>query len=285
MKVEIPAPIIAVVANHISDIKSHSGIDSLFAYADAPGDPPEGNKVVKVMEWLRRANKSCDAPLSVLGRVIEEEMEDPDAEQRHSAFASYNTNTADFIDKLKVMFERYGLIYTTGGVVQKVGSTGASKSLRKLIQGRDFRAIDMEFDRALENANIDPREACSAACNILESLFKIMIHDENLIKPAKQDLKNLWKAVADYLNFDPRSIEDDDLRKILSGMNSVVDGVGALRTHASTAHGAGKQIYKLEPRHARLAIHSAHTLATFVLESWDKRKAAEREAVFDDIDF
>jgi hypothetical protein len=272
VKVEIPAPIIAVVANHIAEIKSHAGIDSLFAYADAPGDPPDGNKVVKVMEWLRRANKERDYPLLVLGKVIEEEMEDPDAEKRHSTFASYNTNTADFIDKLNEMFQRYGMVYMTGGVLQKIGSTGASKSLKQLIRGRDFQAIDMEFDRALENANTDPREACSAACNILESLFKIMIQDESLAKPAKQDLKNLWKTVAEYLNFDPKKIEDDDLRKILSGMNSVVDGIGALRTHASAAHGAGKQIYKLEPRHARLAIHSAHTLATFVLESWDKRR-------------
>ena len=272
MKVEIPAPIIAVVANHIAEIKSHAGIDSLFAYADAPGDPPDGNKVVKVMEWLRRANKERDYPLLVLGKVIEEEMEDPDAEKRHSTFASYNTNTADFIDKLNEMFQRYGMVYMTGGVLQKIGSTGASKSLKQLIRARDFQAIDMEFDRALENANTDPREACSAACNILESLFKIMIQDESLAKPAKQDLKNLWKTVAEYLNFDPKKIEDDDLRKILSGMNSVVDGIGALRTHASAAHGAGKQIYKLEPRHARLAIHSAHTLATFVLESWDKRR-------------
>jgi hypothetical protein len=272
VKVEIPAPIIAVVANHIAEIKSHAGIDSLFAYADAPGDPPDGNKVVKVMEWLRRANKERDYPLLVLGKVIEEEMEDPDAEKRHSTFASYNTNTADFIDKLNEMFQRYGMVYMTGGVLQKIGSTGASKSLKQLIRGRDFQAIDMEFDRALENANTDPREACSAACNILESLFKIMIQDESLAKPAKQDLKNLWKTVAEYLNFDPKKIEDDDLRKILSGMNSVVDGIGALRTHASAAHGSGKQIYKLEPRHARLAIHSAHTLATFVLESWDKRR-------------
>ena len=272
MKVEIPAPIIAVVANHIAEIKSHAGIDSLFAYADAPGDPPDGNKVVKVMEWLRRANKERDYPLLVLGKVIEEEMEDPDAEKRHGTFASYNTNTADFIDKLNEMFQRYGMVYMTGGVLQKIGSTGASKSLKQLIRGRDFQAIDMEFDRALENANTDPREACSAACNILESLFKIMIQDESLAKPAKQDLKNLWKTVAEYLNFDPKKIEDDDLRKILSGMNSVVDGIGALRTHASAAHGSGKQIYKLEPRHARLAIHSAHTLATFVLESWDKRR-------------
>lgn len=273
MKVEIPAPIISVVADHIAITRSHAQIDSLFMYADAPGEPPEGSKPVKCQDWLRRTNRESADPLSILGKIIEEDMENPDVDRDYNTFfVPQNTTVPLFVGKLKTMLDKYGLSYSTGGILRKVGTTGASKTLGELIRGRDFQAIDMEFDRALESANNDPREACSSACNILESLFKIMIHDERLTKPAKQDLKNLWKAVADYLNFDPKKIEDDDLRKILSGMNSVVDGIGALRTHASSAHGAGKQIYKLEPRHARLAIHSAHTLATFVLESWDKRK-------------
>jgi hypothetical protein len=273
VKVEIPAPILSVVADHMAITRSHAQIDSLFMYADAPGEPPEGSKPVKCQEWLRRTNRESYDPLSVLGKIIEEDMENPDVERDYNTFfVPQNTTIPLFVEKLNTMFDKYGISYSTGGILRKIGTTAATKTLGELIRGRDFQAIDLEFDRALENANTDPREACSAACNVLESLFKIMIHDEKLTKPAKQDMKNLLKSVAEYLNFDPKKIEDDDLRKILSGMNSVVDGIGALRTHASAAHGAGKQIYKLEPRHARLAIHSAHTLATFVLESWDKRR-------------
>ncbi|MFA5371010.1 MAG: abortive infection family protein [Sideroxydans sp.] len=65
--------------------------------------------------------------------------------------------------------------------------------------------------------------------------------------------------------------KDQDLQTVLSGMISIVEGIGALRTHASSAHGAGKKSYKLEPRHARLAIHSAHTVALFILESWQRK--------------
>jgi hypothetical protein len=90
--------------------------------------------------------------------------------------------------------------------------------------------------------------------------------------PAKQDLKPIWTIVRKDLGFDPSTIEDQDLQTILSGMISVVEGIGAFRTHASSAHGAGKKHYKLEPRHARLAIHAAHTIALFVLESWRKKK-------------
>src|SRR5262249_9302314 len=118
----------------------------------------------------------------------------------------------------------------------------------------------------------------SAACNILESVCKTYIADEGLEMPAKQDLRPVWDAVRKDLGFDPSRVEDRDLQEILSGVLAVVSGIGALRTHASSAHGAGKKAYKLEPRHARLAVHAAHTIVAFVLESWDKMRAARGAA-------
>ncbi|WP_408869663.1 abortive infection family protein [Commensalibacter nepenthis] len=67
-------------------------------------------------------------------------------------------------------------------------------------------------------------------------------------------------------------MEDHDLKQILSGLISVVQGISSLRTHSSSAHGQGKKTYKLEPRHARLAVHSSHIIALFILETWDKKK-------------
>ncbi|WP_208595909.1 abortive infection family protein [Desulfohalobium retbaense] len=52
----------------------------------------------------------------------------------------------------------------------------------------------------------------------------------------------------------------------------VVAGIGAFRTHASSAHGEGRKIYNLKPRHARFTIHAAHAIALFVLENWNERK-------------
>ena len=238
MKTQIPAPIIAIIAKHLSQVKTHADLDSMFMYADAPGEPPEGSKPVKCQDWLRRTNAESSTPLAVLGKLIEEEMETPDDDWSKSLGTPYGALSREtFQKKVKEVLERYDLVYRIGGKVQPaVGMKGATKSLSDLIKGRELISIDMEFERAIDNANSEPREACSAACNILESLFKIMIDEEKLEKPSKQDLKNLWRPVADYLNFDPKRIEDTDLRKILSGMNSVVDGVGALRTHATSAH-------------------------------------------------
>src|SRR5688572_21897531 len=84
MRHEIPAPVLAIVADFVANNETHATLDNLFTYADAPGEPPVGNKQAKALAWLRIANKtaSCD-PLCVLGKIVENYMEkeiDPTSE-------------------------------------------------------------------------------------------------------------------------------------------------------------------------------------------------------------
>jgi hypothetical protein len=102
----------------------------------------------------------------------------------------------------------------------------------------------------------------------LESICKVYIEENQLNMPNKKDLKNLFDVVRKSLNINREAVEDEDLKRIISGIISVVDGIASLRTHSSSAHGAGSKQYNLRPRHARLAIHSAHTIGLYILESW-----------------
>ena len=61
------------------------------------------------------------------------------------------------------------------------------------------------------------------------------------------------------------------MKKVL-GMISLIDGIASLRTHTGSAHGHGRRAYRLQARHARLAIHASHTLVGFFIETWDERK-------------
>lgn len=273
MRKEIPAPIIAVLSERLPSIESHTSINNLFLFADAPGEVPEDSKPAKVQTWLRRINKESDLPLQILGKLIEPYMEYSGDESEDEDVFGNNKVDKRISLKLKLVsaLERYNLSYLTGGIISD-GSSAPSRSLAELIKGRDIPTIESEFNRALSNVSSEPREAVSAACNILESIFKVYIADEGLSMPSKQDLKGVWKVVKDDLGFDTKLVQDDDLKRILSGIFSVVDGIGAFRTHASSAHGEGRKIYNLKPRHARLAIHSAHTMALFVLETWDEKK-------------
>jgi hypothetical protein len=267
MRKIIPAPLLSVCAEISASRETHATLESLFTYAGAPGDPPSGSKPAKALEWLRRTNKdeSID-PLAVLGKLIENYME-----QQLDQGSTWDQGPIKDRERIQKNLSLCGFQYIKGGHI--VSTLGApSRTLEQFIQDRDIPSVSGEFDRSLSRVDSDPREAVSAASNILESICKVYIEDKGIEKPSKQDLNSVWAIVRKDLGFDPSLVEDQDLQKILSGMISVVHGIGSLRTHASSAHGVGRKSYKIEPKHARLAIHAAHTIALFVLESWERKK-------------
>lgn len=270
----VPSYVISTIAETVSETETHASLNNLFMYAEAPGEPPEGSKAVKALEWLRRINKvSGPETLTIIGRIIEKYME-ADVETAPTFWRSKEVieREKSNIEKIRKSLERAGLSYSSGGIISK-GEGLATKTLSELIKKKNIQAIDQEFERALKNVQSSPREAVSAACNILESLFKVYIEEHSHLQmPAKQDLQSVWKVVKTDLGLDASKLEERDLQEIVSGIMATVNGIGALRTHASAAHGAGKKPYNLKPRHAKLAIHAAHTIAAFVLETWNEKK-------------
>ncbi|KTT19641.1 abortive infection family protein [Pseudomonas parafulva] len=268
----IPSYLISAIADTVAESETHASLDSLFMYADAPGEPPDGSKAVKALEWLRRINKENGIDrLLILGRIIEKYMDDITEETSFWVNQEQIDAKKKRVSNIKKALERAGLAYSPGGVLSK-GEGLATKTLSELIKNRNIQALDFEFERAIKNVESSPREAISAACNILESVFKVYIEEHShLTLPSKQDLQSVWKIVRADLGLDASILEERDLQEIVSGIMATVNGIGALRTHASSAHGAGKKPYNIKPRHAKLAIHSAHTIAAFVLETWDER--------------
>jgi hypothetical protein len=263
----IPNPVIAVVSQVIAGHHTHSQLDMLFLEKGAPGDPPIGNKVDKCALWLKRCNEepAIDA-FSVLGGILENFMEvDP---MENSVFAQ---EAGQDRTRVRVILERYGLSYQNGGTIFHSGNQGPTKTLYDLLKSRDVPGISTEMNRALKSAESDPPAAVTAACASLEALCKTYIEEEKLEGPSDKSIKGLWKTVSTHLGFDPSVHADDDIKRVLSGITSVIDGVGALRTHAGSAHGHGKKSYKLEPRHARLTMNAAYSIVLFTIETWEKR--------------
>lgn len=263
--------ICSIVNDIVSRGNSHAILDQLFERAGAPGDPPDTSHQAKWKQWLKRASDHpmCDAH-SVLGRVIEEFMEvlpvkgsfryDEDIE-------FYTTNK----HRLEEAPREEGLKYAKGGIVKSTVQGFGTKALEKAFEKHDFNSLEVEFRRALDSVDADPGSAITAACAILEAFFIVYLERHSIDLPNKKSIKPLWTKVQSHLGLDPKGKDDQDILKILSGMSSIVDGIGAFRTHNGSAHGGGKLRYKTQPRHARLTINAAHTLAFFLIETWEAK--------------
>lgn len=256
----LPPPLIHTVADVLSiHHYSHSKITTLFVACGAPEQSVAGNLIDRMTGWL----KESENPFELLGCVLENYME-------------LDTQHPDWLkgrDRVMASLAKYGFAYERGGHIVG-GATGApSRSLDAIIQARDIPAVRAEFDRALDSVERDPPTAITAACAIVESLCKVYIAENGLTLPSDLSIRPLWKTVQEHLGLGPKSAVTDDMRQILGGLASVLNGVGDLRTHAGNAHGKGSEAFNVEPRHARLAVHAAHTLANFVLETWERPSA------------
>lgn len=262
---KIPLNLIAILSEMLPEYESHATLDNLFLYAEINSEIPDVSKPAKVQQVLMNVNKSDPDPLKVLGKILEKYLDGGILYPRDQDRFDQQ------IESIKKILSDNSLLYIKGGIIS--GSlTTPTKSLESVIKGLEIPALDQEFMRALTHVDTSPREAVSAASNILESICKVYIAENNLAMPNKKDLKNLFTVVRKSLNIQRDSVEDEDLLRIISGIISVVDGIASLRTHASSAHGAGVKQYNLKPRHARLAIHAAHTIGLYVLESWKESK-------------
>lgn len=273
---KIPLAVIGVAANSLAQYYTHANLDSMFYAAGFPGDPKENaNKVDKCLDWMRRANAECADPLALFGELIGEFMETEQAATQW--WTGEVEKDDDHREPLRKVLAKAGLSYASGGRIIGAKVSAPTQSLAERLSLGGLEALEVEYRRAYDTIHSDPPAAITAACAILESLCKTYLEREDIDLPSKATLSPLWKATAKNLGLSPDALEDDDLKKILSGCFSVVEGIGALRTHAGSAHGRSTgqvRAYKIQPRHARLAVHSAHTLAGFVLETWEARRGS-----------
>lgn len=109
----------------------------------------------------------------------------------------------------------------------------------------DFDTVSRDLDRTLAGSQTDPEDAVTAACSTVESVCRSILIELGEPFPARKDVQELYNAVerplglsSDRSDIDP--LIANDVRQILSGLATVIEGVGALRTHGGDAHGREK---------------------------------------------
>ena len=154
-------------------------------------------------------------------------------------------------------------------------------ALSKKAKTLNLDTVSRDLERALQSSKDDPESALTSACSTLESVCRSLLVEMDLELPNSKDLKSLYKAVREPLGLTPNksSFSDDianDVLKILGGLATVVEGVGALRTHAGDAHGRERGYKRVDSRIASLAVHASSSLSLFLIETW-QRKFPDKE--------
>lgn len=267
---QIPTSIIGLLSQIFPDRYTQSAIDSLFLFCGASEPIPNGSKPTKVQLWLRQINSTSAEPLKVLGAILDDFLE-----KQGPGNTFWLSPSDDHVAKLEAekvrireTLAREGLTYIRGGNIVKGGAV-STLSLDESVKRHGLRSVDIEIQRALSQIETDAHAAAQYAGNVLEASLKAYLDHKKKIYGHTDTLAELWKIAADQIGLRPADWDNKDLKKIASGLNSIVDGIMHLRNAKSGAHGKSEEQRRnitIKSRHARLAIHAAHTVSAYVLD-------------------
>jgi hypothetical protein len=128
--------------------------------------------------------------------------------------------------------------------------------------------IDENIRKCKEKLEID--DYSGAITNARTLVEEILLSIEEKITGDRQkndgNISKMYRRVKSIMNFDPSNNEvEETLKQILGGLNSIVIGLGNLRSKASDSHATN---YKPDKHHAVLAVNAAFTFVDFIFSSY-----------------
>jgi len=143
--------------------------------------------------------------------------------------------------------------------------------------------IDRFITRITDDIHTDPEAAIGSAKEMVEAVLKNILIEAGEQNPAG-DVLQLMRRVQAYLQLHrtdvaPTAEGYETIVRTLSNLGQLVQGIAELRNSYGTGHGAPSPS-GITGKHARLAVGSAATLATFLMETLQEIRAGRRSGPF-----
>jgi hypothetical protein len=129
-----------------------------------------------------------------------------------------------------------------------------------------------QIKRMEESVDTDPGLAIGSAKELVETCCKTILTERGHAISKGTDIPTLVKTTLKELRLVPEDVPDaskgaETIKRLLSNLGTVTQGLAELRGLYGSGHGKDARVKGLGPRHARLAIGAAATLAVFLFET------------------
>lgn len=153
-------------------------------------------------------------------------------------------------------------------------------SAKETLSGTDVAYVSQQITRMEAAVNQDPELAIGTAKELIETCCKSILSECSVTYSKNDDLPKLVKYTVQQLQLTPEYIPEktkasETIKRLLSNLALITQGVAELRNHYGTGHGKSGASKGLQPRHAKLAVGAASTLAVFLSETHKVRKINE----------
>jgi hypothetical protein len=149
-----------------------------------------------------------------------------------------------------------------------------TENIRKILNAE---YVTQQINLMETSIEISPHIAIGLAKELIETCCKSIFEERKIKYEKTWDLPKLMKETTKLLKLTPEDISDEvkaakSIKQILGSLSSVVQGIGEIRNEYGSGHGKDGKFKGLQPRHAKLAVGAASTLAIYLLETHELRK-------------
>ena len=145
----------------------------------------------------------------------------------------------------------------------------------KIIFNADY--VSQQINLMESSIETSPYQAIGIAKELIETACKSIFKSRQEECNKNWDLSKLMRETTKLLKLTPDDISNEakaasSIRQILGSLSSVVQGIAEVRNEYGSGHGKDSGFKGLQPRHAKLAVGAASTLAIYLLETHEIRK-------------
>jgi AbiJ-like protein/abortive infection Abi-like protein len=154
------------------------------------------------------------------------------------------------------------------------------ESARVVIEAVGAEYVSRQVTRMQTSLFSEPDVAIGTAKEFVETVCKTILANREIVYEPHQKMPKLVKQTAAALELIPNDIAHhgkatETVKRLLSNLSSVSDGLVELRNLFGTGHGKEASVVGLSQHHARLAVGCATTLAVFL---WEAHSATPRKS-------
>ena len=191
-------------------------------------------------------------------------------------YQELNDNEIDFAYKIIIeriikeinkllQFTNRELAIVSGDIIIK-SSTDNIKIETPKIKNIDREYIQDKAKQAInhiEQGRYDT--ALTQARTLLEEVFCYVLEKKNIEPVVAGRIGDLYKQVREVYNMHIDDTTDKRVKKLISGLSTIVDAVSEMRNNISDAHGQGLKRISIKDYHALLVVNSALIISEFIL--------------------
>jgi hypothetical protein len=146
------------------------------------------------------------------------------------------------------------------------------ESLKIHAKNLDAGHLAAQIRRMESSVDADPGLAIGTAKELIETVCKTILTERGKTISGTPDIPTLTKETFKALKLVPDDVPDaakgsEVIKRLLSNLGTVGNGLAELRGLYGSGHGKHAQASGLKPRHAKLAVGAASSLATFLFET------------------